>query len=134
MRSPPILILASFLGLAPVACTDAGSPPQSGIRFEFSESHHQETVQLEIANSLGLAQADTLLRSGEERWAAGTPLRGDGGFNAPWHWHFDPATVSFPQVTIEACQTWPSAVDQDLDYWIAFGQVCVRGTLHASHP
>lgn len=59
----------------------------------------------------------------------GTPRRGDGGFNAPWVWHLDPATISFAEVTIEACQTRASAVEEDLDYWIEFGQVCVSGVV-----
>jgi len=88
-------------------------------------------VRLHVASPDGLAQADSLLRSGAARWAVGTPRRGDGGFNAPWNWHLDPATVAFAEVTIEACQTRPPAVERDLDYWIMFGQVCLWGTIES---
>jgi hypothetical protein len=68
---------------------------------------------------------------GEARWVLGAPRRGDGGFNAPWTWHIDPASVSFAEVTIEACQTTASAVEEDLEYWIGFGQVCIWGVVEA---
>ena len=122
-----------LLLLHPGGCTDAGAPRPGG-RFRFTESSHAEAVRLEATSTEALAQADSLLRSGAARWVAGTPRRGDGGFNAPWRWHLDPATIAFAEVTIEACQTWPSAVEQDLDYWIGFGQVCLWGTVEAREP
>ena len=62
------------------------------------------------------------------RVAIGTPRGGDGGFNARWPWHLDPATISFAETTIEAFQTAVSAIEDDLDYWIEFGQVCIEGS------
>lgn len=86
-------------------------------------------VRLEITNAEGLEQAENLLQTGVGHWALGTPRRGDGGFNAPWSWHIDPATVTFAEVTIEACQSAASAIGDDLDYWIDFGQVCIWGVV-----
>jgi hypothetical protein len=131
MRQPHVLVVVCAVALAPAGCTDSSVAPGAGGRFRFTDASHSESVRLETTSGDALAQADSLLRSGEARWAAGTPRRGDGGFNAPWHWHLDPATISFAEVTIEACQTWPSAVEQDLDYWIGFGQVCLWGTVQA---
>jgi hypothetical protein len=111
--------------LACVSCDDSTGP--GGARFVFRDPLTQDVVRLEITNAEGLAQAADLLRSGEGRWALGTPKRGDGGFNAPWTWHIDPASVTFAEVTIETCQTAMSAIDDDLDYWIDFGQVCIWG-------
>lgn len=40
------------------------------------------------------------------------PLRrGDGGFNAPWTWHLDPAETRFVEVAIEICDGRPSYVE-----------------------
>lgn len=113
--------------LACVSCNDSTGP--GGARFVFRDPLTQDVVRLEITSAEGLAQAADLLRSGEGRWALGTPKRGDGGFNAPWAWHIDPASVTFAEVTIEACQTAISAIDDDLDYWIDFGQVCIWGVV-----
>jgi hypothetical protein len=97
----------------------------------FRDPQTQDVVRLEITNPAGLAQAEQLLTSGAAQWALGTPRRGNGGFNSPWTWHIDPASVTFAEVTIEACQTAASAIGDDLDYWINFGQVCIWGVVEA---
>lgn len=134
MRQVHVFAVASLVTLALGSCIDSSAAPQPGDRFRFSDPNHSEYVRLEVADSATTAQAESLLRSRQARWAIGKPVRGDGGFNAPWHWHLDPATVAFAEFTIEACQTWPSAVEQDLDYWIGFGDVCLWGTVDAREP
>lgn len=113
--------------LATVNCGDSTGP--EGARFTFRDPVTQDVVRLEITSEEGLAQAEALLSSGTAMWALGTPKRGDGGFNSPWTWHIDPASVTFAEVTIEACQTAMSAIADDLDYWIDFGQVCIWGVV-----
>jgi hypothetical protein len=44
--------------------------------------------------------------------------RGDGGFNQPWGWHLDPASVRMAEVSIELCDGRPSMVQDDLEYWL----------------
>jgi hypothetical protein len=122
-------LILSALILAGIGCSDSSGPDD--VRFVFRDPLTQDVVTLEVNNSEGRAQAEDLLRSGEARWALGTIKRGDGGFNAPWTWHIDPATVTFAEVTIEACQTAMSAIDDDLDYWIDFGQVCIWGVVES---
>ena len=122
-------LFLSALILSGVGCSDSSGLEDA--RFVFRDPLTQDVVQLEITNAEGLAQAEDLLRSGEARWALGTLKRGDGGFNGPWTWHIDPATVTFAEVTIEACQTAMSAIDDDLDYWIDFGQVCIWGAVES---
>lgn len=128
-------IVAGVIALAFTGCSDATDPPTRA-RFVFRNPATNDVVRLEISNPNGLTQADALLRSGVAQWALGTPRRGDGGFNAPWTWHIDPASVTFAEVTIEACQTAMSAIDDDLDYWIDFGQVCIWGVVegHSTSP
>ena len=120
------LILSAAV-LACASCNDSAGPV--GARFAFRDPVTQDVVRLEITNAEGRNQAEELLASGEGQWALGTPRRGNGGFNSPWTWHIDPATVTFAEVTIEACQTAMSAIDDDLDYWIDFGQVCIWGVV-----
>jgi hypothetical protein len=115
-------------GLA--GCSDS-SGPAGGARFVFRESVTDQIVRIGITSPSGLTQANQLLQSGEARWVLGTPRRGDGGFNTGYSWHLDPASISFAEVTIEACQSAANEVADDLDYWIGFGQVCIWGVVQA---
>lgn len=116
-----------------VGCTDSNAPPDR-VQFSFREEVTGDIVRLRITNQAAITQANNLLASGEARWVLGTPRRGDGGFNSGYGWHIDPESISFAEVTIEACQTAASAVDDDLDYWIGFGQVCIWGMVESREP
>ena len=123
------LVSVLLCALAFVRCGDATDP--DGALFVFRDPATNTVVRLEVTNPDGLDQADILLGSGAAQWALGTPRRGNGGFNAPYGWHLDPASITFAEVTIEACQTAASAIDDDLDYWINFGQVCIWGVVES---
>jgi hypothetical protein len=41
--------------------------------------------------------------------------RGDGGYNAPWSWHFAPEETRMIEVSIEVCDGLPSYVEAHLD-------------------
>src|SRR5689334_12362193 len=114
--------LGVALTLLAAGCSDS-SGPGDGALFTFRESLTADAIRVEITDAAGIADAAALLQSKEARWVLGTIRRGDGGINAPYSWHLDPETVSFAEVTIEACQTRASAIADDLDYWIDFGQV-----------
>ena len=97
-------------------------PPVNGMtqRFRFMTSDPQV-----------IAQSTARIGNPEEIWVTGVFRTGDGGFNAPWHWHHDPDSVELAEVTIEACQGCPSLVDDDLDYWTNFGRYCAPGRILA---
>ena len=121
--------------LAPgfTSCSDSSAPDDEAT-FVFRESLTGDVIHVDITDQNALGEADRLRQSGEERWVVGTLVRGDGGFNAPWTWHLDPASISFAEVTIEACQTAASAIADDIDYWVGFGQVCIWGVVEARQP
>ena len=125
-----VALVAGGVSLASISCSDS-TDPVTRARFSFRDPLTQDFVRLEISSPQALDQAEDLLRTGVAMWAIGTPRRGNGGFNAPWTWHIDPASVTFAEVTIEACQTAAAAIDDDLDYWINFGQVCIWGVVEA---
>jgi hypothetical protein len=128
VRRGRIRALALALGIA--GCSDS-TGSADGDQFRFRESLTDEIIRIQISNASGLAEANQLLLSGEARWVLGTPRRGDGGFNTGYSWHLDPASISFAEVTIEACQSAANAVADDLDYWIGFGRVCIWGVVQA---
>lgn len=39
-----------------------------------------------------IAEAERLIAAGDQKIILGELRSGDGGFNAPWSWHMDPAT------------------------------------------
>jgi len=43
---------------------------------------------------------------------------GDGGFNAPWGWHYKPETVMMTDFSTEACDAEPHLVQDNLTYWV----------------
>jgi hypothetical protein len=118
----------AFIGI--VGCTDSSGPPDR-VQFGFREEVTGDIVRLRITNPAAITQANGLLASGQARWVLGTPRVGDGGFNTGYLWHLDPESISFAEVTIEACQTAASAVNGNLSYWIGFGQVCIWGVVEA---
>jgi hypothetical protein len=59
----------------------------------------------------------------------GKLARGDGGFNQPWGWHLEPATVRMAEVSIELCDGRPSMVQEGLEYWLGtVGTFCPWGS------
>ena len=48
----------------------------------------------------------------------GTVVRGNGGFNSPYSWHLDPASVKMAEISIEVCDGTPSHLEKNLDYWL----------------
>lgn len=75
-----------------------------------------------------VAALDARRASGLEGVVSGTLVEGDGGFNAPWSWHWSPETVHVPDLAIELCDGRPSMVEADLTYWLdAVGQFCPWG-------
>jgi hypothetical protein len=112
--------------LVALACGDSTSPDLSGA-YRFQASATGSIVVLQISSAAIRDTAESLRQSHTQRWVVGTIRRGNGGINAPWGWHLDPATIAFPEITIEACQATPEYIEQTLDYWITFGQVCISG-------
>lgn len=132
------LVLAAGLG-ALAACGDASGestapPPAVTPDHLFRVAGHPDSMLLAITSAAVRQQADSLVSSGAIRWVVGKSVQGDGGFNTGWSWHLDPATIGFAEITIEACQTWPSAIEQNLSYWLTFGTVCVSGTVAPLPP
>ena len=62
-------------------------------------------------------------QSGEVSVVLGKVVQGDGGFNAPWGWHLDPATVEVADAAMELCDGRPSMVQQNVGKWIAEARV-----------
>jgi hypothetical protein len=71
-----------------------------------------ETFRIRLEDPQLISQAEQLLKSGARRNVSGTLQRGNGGFNTPYGWHLAPATVGFPEITMELCDGRPTQIDK----------------------
>lgn len=120
----PLLVLAGGCG-----GTDHPVAPEPLAVFVV-EVAEQESFRIALSDPDQIAAAEEMLASGKSGIVYGALSRGDGGFNAPYSWHLRPETVTFPDLTVEACSGRPmSDVEEDLDYWIdTLGAFCPWGS------
>ena len=109
------------------ACTTATSPSQDAVFQVLAckgslQSPDGEVFRILLQDPVRIREADALLSTGERKIVLGSLRAGDGGFNAPWSWHLDPASIAFPDVSVEVCDGCPSFIQNDLNYWLHLGQ------------
>ena len=103
-----------------VACSgaDAVAVPPINIGTVFTIQVANETFKVQASSTTAAAAMRARLASGATGVIIGALLRGDGGVNAPYGWHLDPATVTPVDVAAEVCDGRPSDVQQNMTYWI----------------
>lgn len=77
-----------------------------------------EQFKIQVTDPDIARQADSLLANNINKIVHGTLRAGHGGFNNPYGWHLDPASITFPDLAMELCDGRPSKIDDDLDYWV----------------
>jgi hypothetical protein len=106
--------VAAFAALGLLGCS--GTEPSPG-EAEFLVSVVGETFVMRVRDAETIRLAREGLRGRSSAFPAGPLRRGDGGFNAPWSWHLDPAEVRLVEAAIEICDGRPSYVETHLsDY------------------
>lgn len=108
----------SFALIAACSGADSGtlSPSSSGTIFTIQVAN--ETFKVQASSTTAAAAMRARLAAGSPGVIIGALVRGDGGVNAPYGWHLDPATVSPVDVAAEVCDGRPSDVQQNMTYWI----------------
>lgn len=108
------------------ACDDALEGPVQNI-YEVDVAGEQ--FRIALTSAAQIERAEALLASGETNIIHGAVVRGNGGFNAPYSWHLDPASITFPDLTMELCDGRPhSDVESDVSYWVdTVGYYCPWG-------
>lgn len=119
--------LCGMVAAGAAACGDDIAAPADARVYELEVAG--ELFRVAITDSATAARAEQLLASGAANNVNGALRRGHGGFNAPYSWHMDPATIEFPDMTIEVCDGRPqSDVEQDVRYWVdTVGRYCPWG-------
>ncbi len=102
-----------------------GSPPtgDDDDRDAFLVEVLGEQFYVRATDPDAVAALNARVKSGEVSVVLGQVVRGDGGFNAPWGWHLDPASVEVADAAMELCDGRPSMVQKDVGKWIAEARV-----------
>lgn len=110
-------------GLALLAGCESSPSAQEDDRDAFLVEVVGEQFYVRATNPEAVAALRARQQSGEVSVVLGEVKQGDGGFNAPWSWHLDPATVEVADAAMELCDGRPSMVQQNVGKWIAEARV-----------
>ena len=84
-----------------------------------------EEFRVQATSATAISALRQRMASGAAGVITGRLSSGSGGFNAPWGWHLDPATVAAPDVATEVCDGRPSDVQSNISYWMgSVGSFC----------
>lgn len=111
IRTSLFLLAASGLALFAVACHDDDGPtaPDGSRTFRVRSGGDEFRMRLTDPEAIRLAMEN--LEGRNSKHPNGRIAVGNGGFNAPWSWHFVPETVRMVDFSIELCDGAPSYVE-----------------------
>lgn len=110
----PAALAAGLMVLGLSGCSPAGDDDDirapAVVTFEVAGT---QSYSIRLDTQEQVDHVVDLMNGGEEgRIPNGRIVRdGDGGVNAPWSWHIDPATLEFADATIEVCDGLPEYVE-----------------------
>jgi len=110
-RWAPALEAARLVVLSGFFLAGCGADRASRPYAEFLVAVDRETFLLRTTDPETIRLATENFRGRNAQFPIGPLLPGDGGFNAPWSWHFDPDRVRFTELAIEVCDGQPSYVE-----------------------
>ena len=105
-----MIVMAALAGCA-------SDPTPAGMEFVVAVEQETFVVRTTDAETMRLALEN--VAGGNRRFPLGPLVRGDGGFNQPWSWHFDPDRVRLVENAIEVCDGRPSYVEGHLQDFLA---------------
>ena len=111
IRTPLFILAAIALAFSAAACNDDDGPtaPDGSRLFRVRAGGDEFRMRLTDPEAIRLAMENLEGRSNKH--PNGRIAIGNGGFNAPWSWHFVPDTVRMVDVSIEVCDGTPSYVE-----------------------
>ena len=110
-------LLSLPLAMVAMAGTSASSVTAADKCYEFSTRHLTPVEKFQALTSdpavIGAATDQLKLPESERRmFPIGRVFGGDGGFNAPWHWHFDSKQWVLTEMSPEVCDARPSDMEK----------------------
>jgi len=109
-----------FLSLALLWAACGTGPEFSTTRAQFlvtacesSDVPQGQQFRIQLHDSVQIVRAMTALQRPDSaaHMVVGRLAHGDGGFNAPWHWHLYPDSTWIADGAVEICDGCPSQVE-----------------------
>jgi len=108
MNRPRLVALGIALLAAASGCS---STDASAAAADFVVAVGSETFVLRLSDPEAIRLARERMRGENGSFPLGPLRSGNGGFNAPWSWHLDPAETRMVEAAIEVCDGTPSYVE-----------------------
>ena len=114
-------VILAALVVAGSACSDDDGPtgPERGRLFRVRVGAEEFRMRLTDPEAIRLAIEN--LEGQNSKHPNGPIAAGNGGFNAPWSWHFVPESVRMVDLSIELCDGSPSYVEGHRSDYLASG-------------
>lgn len=118
--APATLISLGLLLFGAFSCSDDDpTGPARGRYFHVRVGSEQFTMHVTDPETIRLAMEN--LEGKNSKHPNGPIAAGDGGYNAPWSWHFVPESVRMVDASIELCDGNPSYVEGHRADYLASG-------------
>lgn len=105
----PLTITGTLLvSLLAAACSGLTEPAATA---DFVVSVDGERFVLRLTDPATIQLAEDNRQGRNNKFPIGPLRQGNGGFNAPWTWHLDPAQTRLVDAAIEICDGRPSYVE-----------------------
>jgi hypothetical protein len=101
--------LALLVAICGCSSESSGGPSPGTAEFVVDVAGERFVLRLSDPDTIRLARER--LAGSNATFPLGPLRRDDGGFNAPWTWHLDPAETRMVEMAIEVCDGRPSYVE-----------------------
>jgi hypothetical protein len=107
-------------------CGDTSNDP-SPAHVDFLVAVNDQVFTLRLTDPDAIAAAQANFRGQNTQFPIGPFREGNGGFNAPWSWHIDPAGAQMTEIAIEVCDGEPNYVEAHVQDYLQVGSYCPWG-------
>jgi hypothetical protein len=83
--------------------------------FEFDCPPHPETFVIKITDPVKIQRARDILGGKARGIISGVIIRQPVYYNPPWHFYFDPKSISFPEIATEVCDSSIGGIESNPD-------------------
>lgn len=104
-----LTMLVITIATTGVSCGTPASPSPGTADFVIAVEGEQFILRTTDPQTIQAAKENWQGRN--QQFPIGPLRAGNGGFNAPWSWHLDPAATRFVDAAIEVCDGRPSYVE-----------------------